>query len=388
MVDEATEPLLIEDDVEKGEKDKDVRLAKSDSFEHMSTYNLYYHIIKAKKDSLHNNDDNEKLKLKQVTLFLVSLPYGVACVILPYTFLQLGPIIWMTFVAGICLLTAYCALLNKETYMEVTRNGGVAESLDNNDSIQDRIAELVVGPRFANFQHALTISFYAGASMVLMLLAASVLPNLVSEEFVFRGHSNTRIWLFVVMVLLLVLLASVREEYEFKWYAIATETFYYFSFFSIFINSLVISFDYTKQDVYQQVSDVTTVEHLFIAFGKIMFVGSGAALCIPNVLAIVKRPERAHTAIMWAYFIIYIIYIVAVATPYTTFGENLDPNYVVTLSKAIPKTHHNAVYYVIMIVTQIVLAMHFLLLCLLSVNSLLVSLQRIFLATGRSVKTC
>lgn len=306
------------------------------------------------------------------TMIMVSLSYGSAVVILPYTMSQLGPIIWTVYTASIIFVLAFCTVLLKECCVHMM---GERPDYAKIRHPYQKLAEIVVGKRFGKVVMVTLYICLVSSTFAYLLLAATCLNNMIPTSLDY--YTNIRIWILVCFcVALPFMLGGSYSNMQF--HAIFAVTSSFVAMICILVLCLVVRFQYGVYTKKFLATPSITHKNFFIIFGDITFAAAGPALALPNIIVLVKSPEKFHRSIIFSHFIVFLIYVLCATVPYAVFNGNVSPTITDTFSVYFNGLGNPAGCNILLIVCQACVAAHFILVSILSMNPVFLSLEDSF----------
>lgn len=306
------------------------------------------------------------------TLIMVSLSYGSAVVILPFTMSQLGPIVWTVYTAGIISVIAFSTILLKECAVHIM---GERDDFAMIRHPYQKIAELIAGKAFSQCVLFALYICLVSSSLAYILLAATCLNNIIPTSFDY--YTNIRIWITICFSVSLpfMLYGTYRDMHLHAVLAVVTS---FIAMVCIMILSLVVKYHFKTFP--QEFLSIPKLDHknFFIIFGDIIFAVAGPALAIPNIIVLVETPQKFHYSIIFSHVVVFLIYVVCATVPFAVFGGMVHPTVTDTLGYFYTSLGKPVYSKVLLVVCQGCIATHFILVSILSMNPVFLSLENSF----------
>ena len=124
--------------------------------------------------------------------------------------------------------------------------------------------------------------------------------------------------------------------------------------------------------------DRMTSENIFECFGTIAFSTAGCAFVLPSMYVFVKKPDKLNLVVIWTSGLTLTTYIIAGIVPYVVFGKSTRPSITTTLKLFFDDHLPHPVFQAMLLISQLVMAVHFILVNVLSTQPLFQNLERFF----------
>ena len=328
-----------------------------------------------------NKSDDGQLRTSTAFLIMVAMSYGSAVIILPFTLQQLGPLLWVFFTIGCFLILTFSAVLLKESCVHIilSRKKDITRSL-----IVQRpyptIAEYAVGKRFSKIVEATMYVALVAQVLSFALLAATSMNKVI--PFLLNTDDRTRIWLLIgFFITIPFMMVGTYSDLTMPTFIAVFTSF--LASTCVLIVSLVAQYSYGVKYSADDV-DLVKEEHIFKIFGEILFAATGPALLLPNLIVLLKKPEKFQAPILYSHFFVFFVYTVLAVVPFLIFGKHVDASILDTLHEVVIKLKMSPVWVSIITLASILLAIHFTMVTVLCANPIFLSLENKFnIPTGK-----
>ena len=314
---------------------------------------------------------DQPLNLKEAVLILMSLGYGSAIVVVPYTVLQLGPISWFMFLCVLLLLLAYSTYLMQKNCMYIIENR-------NEDSITrdpyPHLAELALGPRFRTFTTIILHLNFVSTSIAFFLLSATIMHNIVELQPL-SYYAQIRLWSFILIIISLppMYMGAIKNLKGAAFIVVASTCL---SMVCYFVDYLLARFN---MDIYAEIlikRNACRSQSLFTSFGTICFAAGGPCYILPSVFVSAKRPEKLTVSILCAYSLILLTYLFSCLIPYAIFGTHVMPSITGTLTAVALEEATPVSFRVLLSAGQMMLCSHLIMVAVIEMNPVFQSLEK------------
>ena len=310
---------------------------------------------------------------------MVSMSYGSAIIILPYTLRQLGIVLWVIFTMSCFLMLAFSAVLLKEACVYTMKKcqGLIADS----EMIcrpYPKIAEQALGKNFSKLVEGTLYVALTCEVLAFMLLAATTMNDVLPLNLSY--YNRIRVWLLIGYIVIMPFLMIGTYKDLVTPALIAVGTSMIASGCTLLV--CIAAKYYDLNEVLYVTKDTGSKEYLFKIFGEILFAAGGPALLIPNIIVLMKKPESSHVPILWSHAIVVCIYSVLAIVPYVIFGQYLSTSITGTLSEVIAELQMSPMWLAVLTIAEISLTVHFTMVSILSANPVFLSFENHFNITN------
>ncbi|XP_066916001.1 uncharacterized protein [Clytia hemisphaerica] len=323
-----------------------------------------------------NTGEDGSLAISTAFLIMVSMSYGSAVIILPYTLQQLGPLLWLLFTVGCFLILAFCAVMLKESCVHIMLFGKdrISRSLLVRRPYPT-IAEYSVGKRFSKVVEA-TMYVALGAEVLAYGLLGATSMNRVIPLWL-EGDDRIRIWLLIgFFVMLPFMMVGTYSDLTMPAFVAVFTSF--LASLCIFIVSVVAKYYYGARTSSYKTITLVKEEHIFKIFGEILFAAAGPALLLPNIVVLLKKPEKFQTPILFSHLCVVLLYALLAIVPFIIFGQTVEASIIDTLQDAILALKMSPVWLSVITLASISLAIHFTMVTVLCANPIFLNLENKF----------
>ena len=337
------------------------------------TDSLFGSMLKSVRNAVFG--DKSTLSWFTSSLIMVSLSYGSAVIILPFTMSQLGPYSWTVYTACVIIILTLCTILLKQSSVYVMCERSDYSMIRHP---YQKIAEMSVGKKFSIFVLITLYVCLVASTLAFMLLAATVLNSITNLS---TDHiTNIRIWVLICFAVSLPFMmhGSYSDMSVHALIAIITSSI---SMTCILIITLLLQYYYgvhSEDQIHETLNKLPTNKHFFLIFGDIIFAAAGPGIALPNIIVLVKSPEKFERSIIISHCIIFLIYVICAVVPFTVFDPIAEPTITDTLTRHINMLHKPLFVKITLIVCQVCMATHFILVSILSMNPVFLNLENSF----------
>ena len=279
-----------------------------------------------------STSEDGSLGIGTAFLIMLSMSYGSAVIILPYTLQQLGPIIWAFFTLGCFLILTICAVMLKESCVHIMLFQ--QERISRPILVRrpyPTIAEYAVGKRFSKVVKA-TMYIALGAEVLAYGLLAATSMNRVIPLWL-EGDDRIRIWLLIgFFVMLPFMMVGTYTDLTMPAFVAVFTSFV--STICIFLVSIVAKYYYGAKTSSYKTITLVKEQHIFKIFGEILFAAAGPALLLPNIVVLLKKPEKFQNPILFSHFCVILLYALLAIIPFIIFGRTVEASIIDTLHDA------------------------------------------------------
>jgi len=316
-------------------------------------------------------DISKKINFVPTVFIFITLCFGAAVMVLPYTIMQSGLVGWLIITAVICLVGGYAS------YLQTLNSNRMLDSLDNTivhiRNPHAHLSFLALGRPFK----AATVFLFTTTSLSLVtsliLLAATLLKDTISIPHL-GTFTQIRIWVLVVCIFVtpFLYLGYFRDDLAVAYFGFATS--------ALSVLTILIATGLEWNTVpYTKTPDVD-FGSVVTAIGTMINCLTGFSIVIPNLAGEAKSPSRLGLSSTIAYIILFIIYITNGLVPFSLYGGSSEEVVFATISK---NAHHTTAILVLVVIGKTFMALHILTAIVLYMNP---PLQQIELALNVPVE--
>lgn len=365
-------------------------IAGDESDSSLSNNSIFQALVKLFNSKKPNDG---KLGIATAFFIMVSMSYGTSIIIMPYSIKKLGWLIFSVSITGSFLVLAFCAVLLKEScvHVMVEHKGHLKEDAISREPYPI-VAELTVGKRFAFALEATMFLTLIANIMAYLLLGATCMNRVLPLAFTY--YNRIRVWLMIEFfaVLPFMMIGAYNDLNIPAFISVFTSSIATLCIFSVAAVAGVTYGSMASQYVEVAANGKPTivVEHknaaFFKLFGEILFAAAGPALLLPNVIVLLRKPERFRSPIISIHIFLLILYVILAVIPYSVFGQKVRPSIMDTLNDAIFSLGMSSYWLLVVTLAEIALVLHFAMASVLCANPVFLNLEeKLNFPTSKSI---
>ena len=309
-------------------------------------------------------ESREYIRQIDAAIIMISLSFGTAVVILPYSINQLGIVgfvltLWMAILILLyssVTVTASCSMLNTEKC--------------DYEALRDPfpfLAELAYGKIFRKILVAVMYICNISMAISFLLVSATILSDLVKVDIMSRVN-DIRITVLISIILAspLMYIGLYKDLVSTAYMAVVTSVI---AMAFIFGDSISAHKFYNNGAFYY--SDYLTnisSDTMFSQYGVLIFALSGPVFVLPNVFVYVEKKDQLQKTVIFTHIVIYFLYILCAFVPYLLFQGQVLPSITESISN-VAKYHKVSIMFRLIVITvQLLVSCHLILVSVLIMN--------------------
>lgn len=301
--------------------------------------------------------EKDSISIVEAATIMLSVCYGGAIVVMPYSIKQLGVAVFCLFLLIGVLLILYCSLAVLASCSSLDTENCDKEILRD---LYPYLFEQAFGGKSRKIFLAVRNTCNVTIVVSVILLAATILSNFIKVDSISKENE-----IRIASVLAIFLVAPLMYVGVYKDLTSAAYLVVFTSVFAvtgILIDSLIAhasnAFSVTHNEGYL-VS--ITVDSLFSQYGTFAFGLVGPTLILPNIFVFVKEKESLLKTVVVTHGVMYFLYILCGFPAYFLINGEIMPSITETLSGITNKHEMPSLFWVILAAVQFLLSYHLIL---------------------------
>lgn len=309
-------------------------------------------------------EGREYIRQIDAAVIMISLSFGTAVVILPYSINQLGIVgfVLTLWIAILILLyssvtvTASCSMLNTEKC--------------DCETLRDPfpfLAELAYGKKFRKI--LVVVMYICNISMAIsfLLVSATILSDIIKIDIISKVN-DIRITVLISIILAspLMYIGLYKDLVSTAYMAVITSVIAMAFIFgdSVSAHKFYNNGTFHYSDYLANISS----DAMFSQYGVLIFALSGPVFVLPNVFTYVEEKGQLQKTVILTHIAIYFLYLLCAFVPYLLFQGQVLPSITETISNVARYHQVSIMFRVIVITVQLLVSCHLILVSVLIMN--------------------
>jgi len=306
-------------------------------------------------------------------VIMLSLSFGSAVVVLPYTVKELGVSNWCFMFASMLILAWYCTQVLNHSMIDMIDD---KKNVKFNDPYPE-LAEYTWGIKFRRIMLVTMYICYSTLAIGFILLSATLLNDLLPITG-FHDVAQIRLWCLICSLLVspLMFIGVYKDLVTTAYMAVATSSV---ALTGILVNIVICRFNHDIINF--PTEDVLASGEIFSIFrqyGVLVFALSGSSYILPSIVVFMKQEIKIVNTISITFLVILSIYALSALLPYYLFKGLTLSSITKTFTKLMEQHKFPIMYRVVLAIVQLTISLHLLLVAVLVVNPVFRSIENHF----------
>ena len=301
--------------------------------------------------------EKDSISIIEVATIMLSVSYGGAIVVMPYSIKQLGVAIFCLFLLIAVLLILYCSLAVLVSCSALDTENCDKEILRD---LYPYLFEQAFGGKSRKIFVAVRNTCNITIVVSVILLAATILSDFVKVDSISKENKIRIASVFAMFLAAPLMCVGVYKDLTSAAYLVFFTSA--FAVTGILIDSLIVHASNDLLVTHNESYLVSiTVDSLFSQYGILAFGLVGPTLILPNVFVFVKEKESLCKTLVVTHGVIYLLYILCGFPAYFLINGEIMPSITETLSSITSKHEMPSLFWVILTAVQFFISCHLIL---------------------------